>query len=186
MGKIKDLTGQRFGKLVVQGYAGISQYGKTQWNCRCDCGNTTTVTGSHLRSGYTKSCGCFRSETSRERRRKGKGVAALNQLIALYRQGARRRGYSWDLSDEQAVRLFSSSCVYCGAVPSNVLRSRNNTGDFIYNGIDRVDNTRGYSPDNVVPCCETCNKAKRAMGEEEFLEWVARVYRHRELYKELI
>ena len=48
--------------------------------------------------------------------------------------------------------------------------------DFRYTGIDRVDNARGYEKDNVVPCCETCNTAKRTMSVDELLEWVTRVY----------
>ena len=52
-----DLTGQRFGRLVVLEYAG--QTGKrSMWKCRCDCGNITVVRTSSLKSGNTKSCGC--------------------------------------------------------------------------------------------------------------------------------
>ncbi len=48
-----DITGQRFGKLVVLGFAG---YG--YWSCRCDCGNIKKIKGSTLRKGKAKSCGC--------------------------------------------------------------------------------------------------------------------------------
>lgn len=60
----KDITGERFGKLVVTGFAGYGQEGRQQvalWNCRCDCGNTCTVRGYLLKSGRRKSCGCIRS-----------------------------------------------------------------------------------------------------------------------------
>ena len=60
MGKFIDLTGQRFNHLVVISRA--ANRGKdTMWLCRCDCGNEITATPSHLKSGHTKSCGCFRS-----------------------------------------------------------------------------------------------------------------------------
>ena len=55
---------------------------------------------------------------------------------------------------------------------------RRGNGDYTYNGIDRVDNTRGYTLDNVVPCCFKCNRAKDTMTKEEFLEWVGRVATH--------
>ena len=51
-------------------------------------------------------------------------------------------------------------------------------GVFIYNGIDRLDPTRGYIAKNVVPCCKTCNVAKLRMSREEFLNWVWRVAAH--------
>lgn len=52
-----QLTGQRFGKLVVINPA--ENVGRrTAWRCRCDCGREITVTTSHLREGHTTSCGC--------------------------------------------------------------------------------------------------------------------------------
>ena len=56
---IKDLTGERFGKLVVLKRVG-SQNSHATWLCKCDCGNTTIVAGNHLTCGNIKSCGCTR------------------------------------------------------------------------------------------------------------------------------
>ena len=46
------------------------------------------------------------------------------------------------------------------------------TGDFTYNGIDRVDNTKGYQVNNCVASCFICNKAKGVMTQSEFLNWI--------------
>jgi hypothetical protein len=56
--KIKDERGKPYGKLTVIELHSIRQ--EAIWLCRCDCGNTTTVAGSDLRTGGTKSCGCGR------------------------------------------------------------------------------------------------------------------------------
>jgi hypothetical protein len=56
-----DLTGQRFGRLVVINRAPNAN-GKAQWRCVCDCGGATIVLGRSLRSGATQSCGCNRGE----------------------------------------------------------------------------------------------------------------------------
>ena len=53
----KDITNQRFGKLIALEYLGESK-----WECQCDCGSKCIVTTSHLRSGHTTSCGCLRSK----------------------------------------------------------------------------------------------------------------------------
>lgn len=53
-----DLTGQRFGKLVVVALFGQNLYQSNLWLCKCDCGNTTKVTTKDLRRGHSKSCGC--------------------------------------------------------------------------------------------------------------------------------
>lgn len=63
-----NLTGQRFGKLVVlnEGEPRIEPSGKkkVRWNCLCDCGNTALVSTDNLRSGHTTSCGCLVSRTN--------------------------------------------------------------------------------------------------------------------------
>ena len=66
MGKLIDLTGQRFGKLVIiqraEDHIKPSGQRSTMWLCRCDCGNNTTIRGSDLKSGKTRSCGCLHYE----------------------------------------------------------------------------------------------------------------------------
>jgi len=67
MSKMIDLTGQRFGRLVVVGRAENTTSGKSAWRCTCDCGKKVIVQGCHLRSGHTRSCGCLSRDVSRER-----------------------------------------------------------------------------------------------------------------------
>jgi len=71
---------------------------------------------------------------------------------------AKRRGYSWELSINQAGVFYMRPCHYCGEVPNGSL-----------NGIDRQDSTVGYAIENCVPCCPTCNYAKRQLSPDEFL-----------------
>jgi hypothetical protein len=59
-----DLTGKRFGRLLVLEKVGSDPGGAALWLCRCDCGIETIVKSSSLRSGQTKSCGCLRREVS--------------------------------------------------------------------------------------------------------------------------
>ena len=56
--RLIDLTGQRFGKLVVIEYAGRNERRESLWKCQCDCGNKSVVRGDVLRRGTTESCGC--------------------------------------------------------------------------------------------------------------------------------
>ena len=59
----KDLTGQRFGRLVVAKSVVQNKSGRNLWECKCDCGNVSYATTGHLISGNTRSCGCLYSET---------------------------------------------------------------------------------------------------------------------------
>lgn len=76
MGKVKDLTGQRFGRLTVlrEGNriidGGYAMSHKARWICRCTCGNETVVLGENLRQGNTRSCGCLGAEKRREGQKK--------------------------------------------------------------------------------------------------------------------
>ena len=58
----KDMTGQRFTRLVVLSRAKSDTNGNARWNCRCDCGNATVSSGFTLRNGEAKSCGCLTTE----------------------------------------------------------------------------------------------------------------------------
>lgn len=57
----KDLTNQRFGKLIALEPTDLRQQRKIKWKCQCDCGNIVYITSSDLLTGHTKSCGCLRS-----------------------------------------------------------------------------------------------------------------------------
>lgn len=71
MGKFIDLTGMRFGYLVVveraEDYITPSKQHHTQWKCRCDCGNIINVAGTSLKRGATISCGCYNSKQRLEK-----------------------------------------------------------------------------------------------------------------------
>ena len=60
MGKLKDLTGQKFGKLTVIERAENDNRGNVQWLCQCECGNIVKVRSTNLITGNTKSCGCLK------------------------------------------------------------------------------------------------------------------------------
>lgn len=61
-GKIKDLTGQKFGKLTVLNLKEVKNR-KSYWNCVCDCGNLHVVRSDSLKCGNVKSCGCLNVES---------------------------------------------------------------------------------------------------------------------------
>ena len=67
MGKKNDLTGKRFGRLLVIAEAGKTKYSSILWRCYCDCENYSIVIGSGLTSGNTKSCGCLGREKRLEK-----------------------------------------------------------------------------------------------------------------------
>lgn len=72
MPKVKDIVGEKYGRLTVVKFYGIKNH-KAMFECICECGNTTIAQGQLLRRGTTKSCGCLLRET-REKCRKTHGM----------------------------------------------------------------------------------------------------------------
>lgn len=192
--RIIDLTGQRFGRGVVLAFVGRRGSGKNKtryWRLQCDCGKEYEANTGNLRVGHVRSCGCFRREAVIKNAlncavlacTKPPGVAAFNQLLAVYKKGARENNRTWQLTDEEFRRLIYGDCHYCGQPPSRMHRSllngvgRRGTG-ILVNGVDRVDSTAGYTLDNCVSCCYQCNLAKRNMTPEDFVAWIERVHAH--------
>jgi hypothetical protein len=172
----KDLIGLRFNRLTVVRRTENYKNGRanqTAWRCLCDCGSELIVKAGHLSSGHTKSCGCFKLE----RLRKKIGFASRLSVLRNYQRKARKRNLSWELSDDQFTVLTSSICYYCGDTPRNKCEITKN-GCFVYNGIDRVNNSLGYRFDNVVPCCKICNGAKSSLSYTDFINWIKRIQRH--------
>jgi hypothetical protein len=64
MGKLIDLTGQKFGRLTVIGRTDKKKNNDILWHCKCDCGQEVDVRGFFLRSGQTKSCGCYKHDVN--------------------------------------------------------------------------------------------------------------------------
>jgi 5-methylcytosine-specific restriction endonuclease McrA len=69
----------------------------------------------------------------------------------------------------------------CGCGAETKLASTTKNG--LVHGIDRVDNTKGYTIENSRPCCFRCNQAKSSMTEQEFFDWIKAVYEvHRDSF----
>lgn len=172
-----DITGQRFGRLTVAALAGHDRRNRrAKWDCNCDCGGKIITFAKYLQRGTRVDCGCgdkARHQLNGEKRKKPE--SGLNHLLNDYLGNARRRGYAFSLSKEEFFSLCVSHCHYCGCAPSRPLSS---TPWILVNGVDRVDNSRGYEVDNAVSCCTICNYLKREMDYAQFLTHIRRIAAH--------
>jgi hypothetical protein len=98
------------------------------------------------------------------------------RIAAKLKHRAKVRGIDWTLAPEQVSELIRMPCTYCGLAAGNSTLNRKLRIE--YNGLDRVDSTRGYSMDNVVPCCKRCNFAKSDQTVDDFLGWALRIAAH--------
>lgn len=172
-----DLTGQQIGRLLIkERVCGIKP---VVFLCLCSCGKEKIISGKHLRNKKkpTISCGCYNRELSRIKKTKFPGKAGLNGIYTIYRVNALNKGLGFTITRDQFEEITQKNCDYCNASPSNVSTFISNYHErFIYNGIDRVDNTIGYLYENCVPCCEVCNKMKKAKTREDFINHISNIY----------
>lgn len=153
MSRFIDLTGLRFGRLIVVREEEKDKFGHTKWLCRCDCGQEKIIYGNSLRQGSTKSCGCLSIEITVKRN--------------LKHGHSKRSGYSktYRVWDHMIQRCNNSNCkayedyggrgigvcarwdISQGGSFENFL---NDVGEQPGKGysIDRVNNNGDYSPNN--------------------------------------
>lgn len=109
---------------------------------------------------------------------KNGGSIAARQLYARYKNDAKRRALDFCLGFDEAMELFQSNCAYCGEPPRRTNYIRVAGSAFQYNGIDRINNSKGYEPENCAPSCLKCNEVKRAMTLHDFRQYVKKLYTH--------
>lgn len=109
-----DLSGQRFGRLTVLRRTDRHMGHSVIWECLCDCGNTAYVASTHLRKGYTKSCGCLSSEVHRDSFRPAREKRELDYIdgtdVRGLMQSPRRNNTSGavGVSYDRSVRLWKA------------------------------------------------------------------------------
>lgn len=187
--------GKKYGKLLVLELSDErATDGRKKVKCLCDCGQETVKIFSKLSQGKTTSCGCAIIENAKKqvvimhnlmfnsgKWTKDPKIGAIKHLFAnAYADG--------NLTIEEFSYLTQQNCFYCGIEPSNkyylyrhregYTEFRKENGYYIYNGLDRIDNTRPHDSDNVVPCCADCNRARLARTQQNFIEWIEKTYLH--------
>lgn len=140
-----DRTGRRYGRLLVVSFAGQTHDKKSKWNCVCDCGNKNVATGANLHRGTIVSCGCFAREQSRLRCRTH-GDSKVTEFK------------TWcGIKDRCTNPKANGYHLYGGAGIKVCARWLNSYENFLADmgrkpsprhSIDRIDGTKGYSPDN--------------------------------------
>lgn len=181
----ENLLNQKFNKLLVIDFA-LNVGKRPAWICQCDCGNTKIIKSEELKSGGTKSCGCLNIEQRSNRAEKMYSVNIKYHPATTSARRVWRRRYNDGISFEDFYHLSQQKCFYCDDPPSNIANAAKedpkssqyakDEGNFIYNGLDRIDNNKTHTIDNVVSCCKWCNISKRDRTIEEFKEWLQKIY----------
>lgn len=145
---VKDLTGKKFGRLTVLSFAGHRNR-RTYWHCVCDCGEHKIIRADGLTSGASKSCGCGQKERAAEIGHKNKthGMRAT-RLHKIY-TGMKQR--CLNPNNNAYMRYGGRGITICNEWLSDITAFFKWAIENGYNDsltLDRIDNHKGYSPDN--------------------------------------
>lgn len=160
MSAFKDLTGQRFGKLIVQKRSNKKcNTNNVVWICLCDCGITTDpIPGNHLMTGHTKSCGCLKEKH-------GQSHAGHRTFAYRMWEGSKYRskrdGIPWDLQLSDIV--IPEYCPVFG------VKLNTEPGQSINNApsIDKLIPALGYVKNNIRIISYRANSIKKSCTLEE-------------------
>lgn len=136
---IIDLSGKRYGRLLVERQAGRDKHGNVMWLCKCDCGTEKEISGVHLRQGRTKSCGCLNSELARSR--KYKHGMSKDPIYCVWNNLHRRSYGNGEIKVAECwLHDFQAFYDYVSKLP--------HFGEKGYS-LDRIDTYENYEPNNV-------------------------------------
>lgn len=187
-----NMKGKRFGSLIVlRRIAKCHHTYGAYWLCECICGKQVTKPRLFLRTGRSCYCGnktCKPAVRAPRCKRYSSFLeSARHHVLSVLKGECLRKGEmsrkKWALSDDQAITLIELACAYCGAAPYQILVSQGK--EYKHGGIDRVKPNLPYTPENTVPCCKMCNRAKFNYSLEEFERWVDRLAAFRLIQKDL-
>lgn len=171
-----DLIGRKFNRLKVIEFS-CAKNGNSYWKCLCDCGKICIVSACSLKNNDTTSCGCIKTY------KYAQGESGLKCLYVIYKSRAKKYERSFNLTLKEFKEITSKNCNYCGKKPENISLTRVNKDinltkykSYIYNGIDRIDSSKGYEKRNIVPCCKWCNIAKGNKTVKEFKEHIFKMH----------
>jgi len=152
---------------------------------RCECGVEKDVQLNNVTGGHSLCCGIGDCKIPYNKNKRNIETT-YNALLYAYKQGAKNRGFVFDLSKDEFKSFLDKKCFYCNSEPSNVYQIKNSkTGEIragepiIYNGIDRLNNDEGYTLSNSITCCETCNKMKTAHDINFFLNHIKKIFENK-------
>lgn len=136
-----DLAGKRFGRLVVEGYAGRQKNRQSRWTCLCDCGKRKVIVRSSLTSGHSNSCGCLRNKSNGEAnnyKKRSPEYIAWTGIIARCEDKTNPNygGRGITICPEWR-HDYPAFLAHVGRRPSQK------------HSIDRIDNNGSYEPGNV-------------------------------------
>ena len=174
--KIRDLTGQRFGRWLILSRDGSDKHGNVTWNCQCDCGTIKVLPRSRLTSKRhpSRSCGCLHKESTiqsnirrGEERRRNRTI----NKVAFLRNQLRKAFLKWPARSEALISARTARGVYTCAGYHKEAHSVRHRDGIAVDHIDPIGKLEDWNTwidrlfcgtENLQLLCKSCHKEKTA------------------------
>jgi hypothetical protein len=173
--KQQEIVGKTIGTFLVLSYYGRGKNDAFLYNTKCTVCNKEAIKRKDCIKQETICRGCSGNNV------KPTIKAPRNVLLGVYKTNAKLRNYEFTITESEFDILINSKCYYCGAIPSihkSEMRYNKTKVEFLRNGIDRKDSSKGYTSENSVTCCAMCNRMKMAFHIDEWLIQITRIYKN--------
>lgn len=190
-----EFIGTTIGKVIIISFDKEIKGDKRSiyyYNYKCICGNIESAPKYSLlqskKSRNTYCCTICRKDKLSEWAKtasikyKDPIEGKCSILFSNYRSKYKTKNWEFKLTFNEFKNLVTKNCHYCNLEPNKFradrAKSRQGISRIYFNGIDRLDSNTGYNINNCVSCCEDCNKAKRNLSYDQFLDLIKRIYKH--------
>ena len=172
--------GKFYGRIEIIDYG---EYIKHRLMAITKCHNCNTISTrriDHLVANNPKYCLNCKEQSYI----KVQSTTPQNNHYSAMKHGAKSRGFLWEINKDQFAVITKKNCFYCGEPASNnnytgyskVGRKDKISLEYVANGIDRIDSTKGYNKSNIVPCCPICNRIKNHFSIDIFFDKIDKIY----------
>jgi len=182
MSKRLNLIGKTFGYLTVKSFAGIKRQ-RTYWFCNCDCNfkgckKTIEVCGVHLTTGKVTSCKARRKNCGRDSF-SWKGYEDMpGQYLSIIKSTSRKRELQVLITTKDLWNQFKkqNGCCAFDGQPLTLFLTGRKVGTA---SVDRIDSSKGYTPDNIQWIHKDYQSMKMDYNEDEFFAMIKRIYEYK-------
>lgn len=152
----------------------------TEYSCN-ECGLISKERNDKFkhRKGLCKDC-LFKNKSKEYVKNADLELVGANIMYDRFNKRYAKKGLHCNIKGKELLNLLKANCHYCNEEPSNEMNYKQKyfSYTFKYNGLDRIDSSKGYIKGNVVTCCKKCNLAKSDLSYKEFINHIKKIYKN--------